>query len=560
MRDKLRLMGAVAALVMLMTGCSGIPLDGVVRAGQPVDPGDNPPPVFLPSRPQKNAGPETILRGFIDAASSPENKYAIAREFLTPDYSDTWNPDAGVTIDNGAARPTIALNDASMQLSVSPVAEVDESGVFTEVESAAPVFLRYDFAKVAGQWRISTAPNGIVIDQSTFSQVFSERALYFFDPSFTYLVPDLRWYPRGPSAPTRIVKGIIAGPSPWLAGAVATAFPAGTNLTADAVQVVARDAKVDLTSEALGADRVTLQRMRAQLVNSLPTGLTVTIAVNQNSQEIADLGMAAPIVNPRVDARALILRDGRFGFLAATGDDLTLIPGISEPVAALNPTAVTLAPGQAAAAVLAPGGVYGVSAGDAPRLLDPRQGLVAPSIDGIGFVWSLPSDRPTELFVYTPAGEATAVPTSWPEATSIHSLRVSRDGTRLVALLTSGSDTRLVVAAVKRDKGIPVGLGEPVELASFEGTPLDATWVDDVTVASLTRSPSGEERILAQKIGGVRTPLASAPESVSITGGNTLRELRSLSATGRLEIQRGVGWQARIEGVKLIATQQGIIG
>jgi hypothetical protein len=559
-RNKLRLMSAVAALVMLMTGCSGIPLDGVVRAGQPVDPGDNPPPVFLPSRPQKNAGPETILRGFIDAASSPENKYAIAREFLTPDYSDTWNPDAGVTIDNGAARPTIALNDASMQLSVSPVAEVDESGVFTEVESAAPVFLRYDFAKVAGQWRISAAPNGIVIDQSTFSQVFSERALYFFDPSFTYLVPDLRWYPRGPSAPTRIVKGIIAGPSPWLAGAVATAFPAGTNLTADAVQVVARDAKVDLTSEALGADRVTLQRMRAQLVNSLPAGLTVTIAVNQNSQEIADLGMEAPIVNPRVDARALILRDGRFGFLAATGDDLTLIPGISEPVAALNPTAVTLAPGQAAAAVLAPGGVYGVSAGDAPRLLDPRQGLVAPSIDGIGFVLSVPSDRPTELFVYTPAGEATAVPTSWPEATSIHSLRVSRDGTRLVALLISGSDTRLVVAAVKRDKGIPVGLGEPVELASLEGTPLDATWVDDVTVASLTRSPSGEERILAQKIGGVRTPLASAPESVSITGGNTLRELRSLSATGRLEIQRGVGWQARIEGVRLIATQQGIIG
>jgi hypothetical protein len=246
--QRLRMVGVLAVIALLLTGCTGIPLDGVVRAGQPVDPGDNPPPVFLPSRPQKGSDPEAILRGFIDAASSPENKYAIAREFLTPDYSGSWNPDAGVTIDNGAARPTIALADRTMQLSVNPVAEVDESGLYSEVESTAPVFLRYEFAKVAGEWRISAAPNGIVIDRSTFSQVFSAQALYFFDPSFRYLVPDLRWFPRGPSAPTRIVKGIIAGPSPWLAGAVATAFPAGTDLTAAAVQVVARDAKVDLTS------------------------------------------------------------------------------------------------------------------------------------------------------------------------------------------------------------------------------------------------------------------------------------------------------------------------
>lgn len=556
-----RLAAVFAVLMLAMAGCSGIPSDGDVSAGQAVEPDDNPPPVFLPSGPQKGASRESILRGFIDAASSPENKYQIAREYLTVDYSDTWDPDAGVTIDEGSARPITALDSQTLQLSVNPVAEVDATGVYVDVDSGSPVPLAYRFAKVDGQWRISEAPNGIVIDRSTFSLVFSPQALYFFDPSFTYLVPDLRWYPRGPSAPTRIVKDVLAGPSPWLAGAVVTAFPDGTNLTANAVQVVARDAKVDLDSEALTADRVTLQRVEAQLVNSLPAGLTVTITINQNAQDIDGLGQAAPIVNPRVDARPLILRKGVFGFLAATGETITPIPGLSESVAALRPTAVTLSPGQTIAAVRAAGGVYGVAVGDAPKLLDPRQNLVAPSVDTFGYVWSVPVQRPGELFAYNPSGDAIAVPTSWPEASSVQSLRVSRDGTRLVAILGTGSETRIVVAAIKRDKAVPVGLGNPIELSPVGGVPIDVTWVDDLTIASLSTQPGGELQVVAQQVGGSVTPLTSSPEeSVSITGGNTLRELRALSANGLLQVQRGVGWQVRLDDVRLVATQQGISG
>ncbi|HYI32530.1 MAG TPA: LpqB family beta-propeller domain-containing protein [Glaciibacter sp.] len=551
----LRLAGILTALALVMTGCSSIPSDGAVRAGQLVEPDDNPPPIFLPSLPEKGGSPESIVRGFIGAASSPEDNYAIARKFLTTD--STWDPNAGVTVDDGSARPAIALDDKTVQLSVNPVAEVDATGVYGEVESPSPVFLRYRLAQVAGEWRITEAPPGIVIDRSTFSQVFSPEALYFFDPSFRYLVPDLRWYPRGPTTPTRIVKGLLAGPSPWLVGAVATAFPAGTNLTADAVQVVARDAKVDLDSEALSADRVAMQRMQAQLGNSLPAGLTVSITINQNSQDITESETNAPIVNPRVDARALVLRDGAFGFLASTGEALTTIPGLSESISAMNPRAVTLAPGQTVAAVLADGGVHRVAVGDAPEILDPRQGLVPPSVDTYGYVWSVPMERPGELFVYNPEGAAIAVPTTWPEATSIHSLRLSRDGTRLAALLRTGSDTRFVVAAVKRDKNVPVGLGDPETLATIEGTPLDATWIDDLTVASLSQLPNGEERIVAQQIGGVRTSIASAPDTVSITGGNTMRELRALSAPGALLVQRGVGWQVRIGGIDMVATQQG---
>ncbi|HSP51309.1 MAG TPA: LpqB family beta-propeller domain-containing protein [Cryobacterium sp.] len=560
MRSRNRMLAGLVALAVALTGCAGIPRDGGVREGQAVQPGSTPAPVFLPSRPQKDASPEAILRGFIDAATSPDNDYAIAREFLAPNYSGSWEPDTGVTVDDASGRSIVAVGEGQMQFSVNPVAEVDERGEYREVESPTAVALRYQFVQVGGQWRIGAAPNGTVVDRNIFQDVFTAQALYFFDPGFSYLVPDLRWYPRGGATLTKIVNGLLAGPSPWLTGAVVTAFPDGTKLTADAVQVIARDAKVDLNSEALNADRVTLQRMKAQLANSLPPGLSATITVNRNMQDIADLNANAPTVNPRVDARALILREGEFGFLAASGSAISPIAGLSGSIVALGPTAVTLSPGQTAAAVLNTSGVFGVRVGDDPVPLDPRPGLIAPSIDNYGFVWSVPAARPGELIVYGPNGEATAVPTPWPEASAIQSLRVSRDGTRLIALLQNGKDSRFVVTAITRDKSTPVALGDAVLLAAPGGTAVDAAWIDELTVACLTRLPGGEERIVALQLGGLGTRLESAPDSVTMVGSNNLRDLRALSSTGGLLVQRGAGWQERLGGVTLLATQQGIGG
>lgn len=559
MRNRGALAAVIAALAITLTGCTGIPNNGTVHEGQAAPQSEGPAAVFLPSRPQKDATKEEILRGFIEAASSPENKYAIAREFLTPTFRQEWKPDAGVTVDGGGAIVPLTIDGNTMQVSVDPVAEVNGSGEYRELDSTKPTPLRYTFAMVDGQWRISGAPDGIVIDETTFSYVFSPQSLYFFDPSFNYLVPDLRWFPRGATAPTRIVKALLAGPASWLEQAVITAFPEGTELTADAVQVVGRDAKVDLNQEALSADRITTQRMKYQLENSLPSGMSVTVTVNQNAQDIGELGPDAPVVDPRVDARPLILRDGQFGFLPSTGTELEPVPGLSEAIVALSPTAVSVSPGQTRAAVLSASGVYGVKTGEKPQLLDPRAGLIAPSIDTFGYVWSVPADRPDELVVYGPAGDAVQVTTPWKEFTGITALKVSRDGTRLIAVLRSATETRFVAAAITRDSAQPTEVGDPLLLASDIGTALDASWVDDLTVAVLT-TQLDQPQILTQEIGGLRSPLEPPPESAGIAGGNTVRELRVLTAAGGLDVQRGVGWQERIDDVTLMATQQGVAG
>ncbi|WP_104132789.1 LpqB family beta-propeller domain-containing protein [Cryobacterium sp. M91] len=550
--------GLVAiALAVGLGGCTGIPRDGVVHAGTDLVPDANPAPVFLPALPQKDASTDSILRGFIDASSSPENNYDIARQFLVPQFGSVWDPTVGVTVDNGSGRTLTVVDEGTTLVAITPIAEVDVSGEYREVD-ATPVPLRYEFAKVGDQWRISAAPNGTVIDENTFNDVFSAQPVYFYDPGFRYLVPDLRWFPRGASAPTKLVNAVLGGPSAWLDGAVATAFPAGSKLTADAVQVVGRQAMVDLNSEALNADRQTLQRMKAQLVASLPAGLSVDITIDQNSQSIDDLQSGAPTVDPRVDARALVLRGGEFGFVAATGQSITPLDGLSATIAQLAPTAVTLSSGQGTAAVLAADGVYVVRAGDDPELLDSRPGLLAPSSDNDRFVWSVPSNDPSALVVYSPTGEATVLPTPWPEATSITALKISRDGSRLIALLGTGSETRFVVASIIRDGSVPTDIGPPVLLAGGGGVGLDATWIDELTVASLSALPNGESRIVIQQLGGVSSTLESPASSRFIVGSNSVRDLRALTDTGSLEVQRGAGWQARIDDVTLLATQQGL--
>ncbi|MDJ0349875.1 LpqB family beta-propeller domain-containing protein [Cryobacterium sp. PH29-G1] len=561
-RGSLRTIPALLVAISLaigLGGCSGIPRDGTVHAGNEIVPDDNPAPVFLPALPQKDASTDSILRGFMDASSSPENNYDIARQFLTPAFRATWDPTAGVTVDNGSGRTLTTIDEGATLVAVTPVAEVDQTGEYREVD-ASPVPLRYEFQLIGGQWRISAAPDGTVIDENTFNDVFSAQPVYFYDPGFRYLVPDLRWFPRGASAPTKLVNAVLNGPSSWLAGALVSAFPEGSKLTADAVQVVGREAMVDLNSEALNADRQTLQRMKAQLAASLPSGLSVEITIDQNSVVIDDLASRAPIIDPRVDARALLLRGGEFGFLAATGQGITPIDGLSDAIAQLAPTAVTLASGQGSAAVLAGAGVYVVRVDEQPVLLDSRAGLLAPSIDNDRFVWSVPANDPSALVVYSPEGEATVLPTPWPEATSISAVKISRDGARLIALLGTGSETRFVVASVIRTDGTPTGIGAPVLLASGGKVGLDATWIDELTVASLSTLPSGETVIVAQQVGGVSSTVDPPVDSRFLVGSNTVRDLRIVTGTGTLSVQRGAGWQARIDDVALLATQQGLIG
>lgn len=562
-----RIRTAVAVVLLAtvaLVGCAGIPRTGEVGVGQPDTSDQDFEYDFLPSGPAEGATQAEILNGFIDAASSPQSNYKVAREFLSTGAD--WTPGEHVTVDQGQ-RQQVQQSDSSIRLSVTPIAEIDETGVYTEVTSAAQLTLDYGFVQEQGEWRISAPPAGLVIDATTFSQVFSTHALYFFDPTMSYLVPDLRWFASraDTSTSTTIVTELLRGPSPWLkdSGAVVSAFPAGTALAAESVPVQDREAVVDLNSAALDADDRARQLMRLQLIRSLTnvsnvTG--VTLSVEQNPLEVPTGSTETPLV-PRVDARALVVseKDG-FGFLSGT--DVAKIGSLSEDVMALTPKAVTLGAAQNTAAVLAADGVHLVAASGSSSLLDARPGLIAPSMDPLGYVWSVPGGLPGQLVAYTPDGsQAVQVATTWPEADRIASFQVSRDGTRALALVSDGSQSTLLVAGITRSaNGTPTAVGEPVVLASLLGEPIAAAWVDESDVVSVVRSSTGDDTVRAHQLGGRRTSLGTTTGVVAIAAGNASSQIRVLSADGELRQQRGSAWQATASGVAVLATQTGVPG
>lgn len=554
----IRLVAVVAVAALALAGCASIPSSGGVETGDPVTSTVQNDIEYLPSGPVAGSNQERILRGFVAAGTGSQGDYAVAREYLTASFAKKWNPRASVIVRQGSGTFR-AVSDTQATFTVQSAATVDAEGHYTESQPSTSTDLSFRFAKVHGQWRLSYAPAGIQLSTANFDLVFRPHAVYFFDPTYTYLVPDQRWFLARTSTTTRIVSALLAGPSTWLRGAVVSAFPEGTQLALNAVTVDSGTARVDLTGDALSADSGARSRMHAQLLASLSTVATVSavdIDVEGNALSApADSG-SPPSTNPTVDARPLVIAKGQFGFASPTA--VTPIPGLTKTVTALHPTSVELATKQNVAAVGTADGVYAVRDNESARRIDSRSGLVDPSLDDLGYVWSGQGDAPRSITAYSLDGVAHPLSTTLPADERLVAFKVSRDGTRIVLLLDADGTTRLLVAAIIRDsRHVPTKLGEPLELTPPTGNPVAVSWVDELTVATLSTDDAGDSLVSEHDVGGETTELGRPTATgVDVVGGNGVDRLRVLTAEGDLLEPRGNGWEDTGISADLLATQR----
>ncbi|MFB9309309.1 hypothetical protein BJY17_001230 [Agromyces hippuratus] len=549
------------AVPVLLAGCVSIPSSGGVNAGSPALAEESLELDTIVAPPAKDATQQQIVEGFIDAAQSPRNNYQAAREYLTPAFADEWSANARATIDVPGERVFTELGETEIDVDATPAAQLSATGQYDISESSTPIELKYTLEQNdEGQWRISSAPPGLLIDETTFAQVFRGYPLYFFSPDYDYLVPDLRWFAGRDSAQTSIVRALLVGPSEWLAVGVRTAFPEGTRLDSGSVPVEGQVASVDL-SGTTDDDVASVQRMELQLQASLDgvrNVKSVALSLNGVEQDVPEL-TPAPVKNPPVDPRPVVFDGTTFGYLATSGEGVEQIPDLSPQVEALVPTGAALGANGEVAAVRAADGVSVVRVGEDAEPLDPRDGLIVPAIDGTGAVWSVPAGLPGQLVVYPADRSLDSIQLSVPwTGSSIAALEISRDSTRLVALLGDGDTTHFVAASIERDAaGTPTALSPVVlGLDDVEGKPLDVTWLDARTVASLTAVPGGGTRVITQELGGFAVQRRGPEGGIAIDGGNSVQDLRVLTGAEVLEAPSGVGWQARASGIRLIASQQ----
>lgn len=541
---------AVAVLVTIaLAGCVGIPSGGSVNVEPVAKSGSDSSFADLPSRPPKNASKDVILADFMQAAKLPEGDYANARLFLTPKAAQAWDPTKSVLIREGSAT-TADQVDGSISYTVTTKASIDADGTYLEQSTVATQSLSYGFQKVKGQWRISTLANGTVLPRNSFTQVFGEYPVYFFDPEYHYLVPDVRWFPIGATADTRIVSALLAGPAAWLQqGVVVTAFPQGVQV-GQAVDVKSAAATVDLTADAANTKAIDRARMLQQLELSLQaTGVTAVTMTAHGAPLTVQPGLSHASPATTVNGAALIQNGKKFGFYPK----LDPLGKLSAQVVALNGRGASVDRAQTSAAVLAKSGVYLVTEnGTSPQLIDARPGLITPSIDPYGYAWTVPSSDASAIQVTGASGGPHIVATGIPSHSIVVSLQVSHDGTRVLLYLKTSSGPLLVVAGIIRRNGVPTSLGSLLDLPVSDAEPVDATWVDPSTVAALGVA-SGEDTITNYVIGGTPGDPSTTVDASHLVAGS---DLRLITTDGEVQQLRSSGWQDINVVASMLATQQ----
>jgi hypothetical protein len=165
------------------------------------------------------------------------------------------------------------------------------------------------------------------------------------------------------------------------------------------------------------------------------------------------------------------------------------------------------------------------------------------------------------LQAITTAGEVLPVDVVLPEGTRLVSIDISREDARILMFLQGEGGPRLVVGAIARDEGSgrPVRIGDLVDIpvdGAQNAVAVDATWVDEVRVASVIETSEGTA-VELHEIGGRSRSLGRPPGAVQIVGGNgAVTGLRVLTDGGIVVQPRGNGWQSTGVRASFLGVQQ----
>ncbi len=549
MSGRVRAVAAVGLVIAaLLSGCVAIPLSGGVQTVPlDVDP-DELTPIAQPESPVAGMTQAEILRGFLRAGRGPQNNYAVAKEYLAPGVE--WSGTAQVLISSTTVDP-IEVDETTQSISLAVTAEVDATGRYST--DASQQTLTYGFVMVEDEWRISSAPPGTVLTPIGFSLAFDEFPLYFYDPSFRFLVADPRWFPVTRGVADRIVLELVAGPAPWLgSGVLFSALPVGTDGSAvyDAPRV-----DVELGPEVRAESALAQRRIIWQLETTLrgALGNVTDVSVTADGLPLAPAADdGRPESQPQVSG-VFGAVGGVVGTLVADG--VTTLPTIESRVDSLEPVAASLGRNRDALAVLGPAGVSLVDSSGAAVLIDSRSGLVAPSLDPHGYVWTVPASNPRGIVATLPEdGVAHAVPLD--ADGTVVAVEVSRDGARLLVALSTPQGPRVFVVGIQRDADLmPVALAAPYELP-VTGSVLGATWVDAQRVAVLVSSATGT-RVEVLALGGPGERIDDADDAVQVVGGNGVEGIRIRTSDGRVLRPSGAGvWVDTGLVASFLGTQQ----
>jgi len=294
-------LAALAALLIALSaaGCVSIQTGGPVAAfpvTQGPDAQNQPYVQIVPQPPGAGWSPQHIVEGFLTASASIGTHGDVVQQYLTPQERKVWQPAwSAIVYQTGpnVEKPTYPVPAtknpvaATVEITGNQQAALKGYGTYSVPSSSGtdqsydpqPVF---NLVRVGGQWRISGAPDELLLTSDSFANDYQLRNLYFFDPMYRFLVPDPIYVPvlaKPGDLMTGLVSDLITPLKDWLSGgATKTALPPGTKISD--VTLGGVTAVVNLTGTAITA---AITRPHSDVMQEVSAQLLWTLAPPEQS-------------------------------------------------------------------------------------------------------------------------------------------------------------------------------------------------------------------------------------------------------------------------------------
>ncbi len=532
---------ALVALLLglaLLAGCAGLPSSGPVHsepAGQQVE--DEAPVDFAPGGPRAGAAPIEIVRGFLVAMTATPLNTSVARRFLTAEASNRWVPERGTVVYTDETR-TARGDDVKLEL--TDTVRLDGRGSW--LGSKGDASYRLKLVRVDGQWRITNPPNRLIIPSSHFESRFTQYFLYFFDKSGEVLVPEPVYVPTGAQATTSLISGLLRGPGRDLLGVERTFMPARTVLDDISVPVSQEGtAEVPLSDQVLSLDDEELSLAFAQMAWTLaqvPGVERLRVTVDGSPLDLPGAGADSDVsgwseYTPAVAWASQSLfgvRDDRV-VSVASGEERRISGPMGSLDLGVRKIAVDL-PGERVAATTDDGtvlvGTRSRVAGTEPKpgdvevVYDGGADLLAPAWDLFGQLWVVDNGPSGARLSVVGKSGTEEVDVDGMTGEDVRSFVMSRDGTRLAAVVDEGGQDRLLLSRVERAASGRVRAVTPATRIPLEPLGVnrvrDLAWRTPGSLALLTAPAADTSQVVVVKVDGSSTVSESTTDAETYRG------------------------------------------
>ncbi|MCW2793453.1 MAG: hypothetical protein JWO76_2551 [Nocardioides sp.] len=463
-----RLAIAVVGCVSLLlpAGCVRMPESGpVVEARSGGNTTVDEPAYIVPKPPQPGDSPADVVKGFLDAMTAFPIEFTVARQFLSVDARASWNPGLETITYADASTPRGAPPRVSVTLTDADA--LDERGAWTGPVPRSESVLPFPVARDEdGEWRITEAPNALVVPETWFEQRYRQVAVYFFDPSARVLVPEPVFVPLGEQLATTLTAALLRGPGPQLADVSRSFIPPGLKFSVSVPVSADGVADIALTGDVGQQTPQAIDLMLAQFTWTLrqePSIRTVRVTIGDQAIQLpgqdSDVSVAqGGEYDPTGFQASSLLFGLREGLLVSGPPDAleavdgplgTTRYGLSEVAVNLNGTTAAAVSGKGRSVLVAPVRAPGKRVRE---IVSGATDLLRPAWDIADRLWLVDRASRGARVLVREAGRTTPVEVPGISSADVRHFLVSRDGSRLVAVVRRpGRGDALMVSRIRHD-------------------------------------------------------------------------------------------------------------